>query len=277
MTLTRHPFAALALCGLMGAFSVQAVAQTTPAAPAAPAAQPRPAAPAAQGNQPRPGQPARQTAQPRVPETPTRIPLPGFGELPLFGSRVLEQEEIGFRMTIPAGWIADGASPQGQDGVIARMIMEGPGSPSPSCVLNVLRNQIPPRLTQAQVNTALHRDENIANLRRTLGAQGRRVNEVRRVTRTGVAGLQARVTVPGNASRPDVALFLTFFEALGRRFNIECQVLAADLQSHQPDIEAIFTSLEILPRRTAEAEAPAAAPAARPAQPRPAQPAAPRQ
>ena len=258
-------------------------AQPRPAAPAAPAAQPRPAAPQGQGAQPggqaRPqgqGQQRPAAQAPRQPETPTQIPTPGFGELPLFGARTLEQAEIGFRLTVPAGWIADGASPEGQEGVLARLIMEGHGSPAPSCLMSVVRNQTPPRVTQAQINQALHRDQNVAGMRRTLSQGNRRIDDLRRVTRTGIAGIQARVTVPGTAMRPSITLFFVMHEALGRRFSIECQVLSADLQTQRPEIEGVFDSLEILPRRAAAQETPAETPPpARPAAAGGAQPARP--
>lgn len=271
----RSLLAGLVLAGaLLGTPSVAQQAQ--PAAPREGQAQ-QPARPAAQqGQQNRPAAQQQQQQQQNQALATTRIPPPGFGELPLFGARELEHTEMNFKMLVPAGWIADGASADQQQGVIGRMILEGPGLPAPSCLMAIVQNQVPAGITQQRINQALHQDQNVNNLRRQLGQRGNRVADLRRITRGGVAGFSARIIAPGNAQRPEVTLYMTFLEAVGRRYTVECQVLTADMQTHQRDVEQMLASLEILPRRPAAGAQTPAQPAAAAQPQRPAAPAQPR-
>lgn len=233
MTFPLRSFAAAALCSalLLGVGDNAANAQQTPQAQ--------------QGQQPRPTQGqqrSRPAQQPAQPQTVTRIPPPGPAEVPLFPARDYVEPRSGLGLTVPAGWLVIEV-PEVPEGEVARIFMEGPGTPSPSCSVVIIRPAQPARVTQAQLNRVIHDDRSVNSVRGQLGQEGRRVQNVRKLTQGGIAGLSVQVLIPGSQWSPDVTTFVSFFEQVGRRFSINCNALTNDLDTMRPDIEAILRSL----------------------------------
>ncbi len=200
---------------------------------------------AQQGQQQRPVQGQQQRRpqqQPAQPQTVTRIPPPGPAEVPLFPARDYVEPRSGLGLTVPAGWLVIEV-PDVPEGEIARIFMEGPGTPSPSCSVVIIRPAQPARATQAQLNRVIHDDRSVNSVRSQLGQEGRRVQNVRKLTQGGIAGLSVQVLIPGSQWAPDVTTFVSFFEQVGRRFSINCNALTNDLDTMRPDIEAILRSL----------------------------------
>lgn len=173
---------------------------------------------------------------------PTRIPPPGPAEVPLFPAREYTDPRSNLRMTVPAGWLVV-EIPQVAEGEVTRMVVDGPGIPGPNCTVVVARpQQQPARATQAQLNRALHADQSVNAIRSQLGREGRRVVNVRKVTQSGVAGVIIQVAVPGSAHAPELTTFFSLFEQVGRRYQVSCTTMSADLDTMRPDIDAIFGS-----------------------------------
>ena len=194
--------------------------------------------------------PPAKSAAPSTPKTsgpsgyPTRIPPPGPAEVPLFGARPFIDQRSGIAMTIPAGWLLLEA-PQSADTEISRMIMDGPGQPSPSCGVVVLKANQPPNITQAQVNKAIHDDRNVDNIKKNVARGKSKLVSVQKLTASGVSGIFVQVLSPGSAASPDTTTYLAFYEALGRRYSLNCNVLTQDLDTMRPDIEAIVKSIRL--------------------------------
>lgn len=201
--------------------------------------QQRPPPQQAQGQQQR--RPAQQPAQAQ-PQSVTRIPPPGPAEVPLFPARDYTDPRSNLSFTVPAGWLVI-EIPDVPENEIGRIFMEGPGIPSPSCSVVIVRPQQPARVTQAQLNRVIHADQSVASVRNQLGQEGRRVQTVRKLTQNGIAGLSIQVLIPGNQHAPDTTTFVSFFEQVGRRYSINCNAMTLDLTTMQPDIESILRSL----------------------------------
>jgi hypothetical protein len=185
----------------------------------------------------------RRAATPAQPATPpTRIPPPGPAEVPLFPARDYTDPRSNLQLTVPAGWLVIEV-PQVPEGELARLFMEGPGTPAPNCSVVVQRPQQPARVTQASLNQAIHRDQSVAAIRTQLAQQGRRVVNIRKVTQGGLAGIVAQVALPGGPHLPEMTTFVVLFEQVGRRFSINCTTMSLDLDTMRPDIEGIVRSL----------------------------------
>lgn len=173
----------------------------------------------------------------------TRIPPPGPAELPLFGARSFIDQRSGLSLTVPAGWLLL-ESPESGDSEISRMILDGPGQPAPACGISVLKAKQPPGINQAQLNKAIHDDRNVEGIRKNVTQGGRRLIELKRLTMGGFAGVSLQIISPGSPYAPDTTTYLAFFEAIGRRYSVNCNVLTNDLDTMRPDIEAIVRSMQ---------------------------------
>jgi hypothetical protein len=162
--------------------------------------------------------------------------------VPLFPAREYTDARTGLTLTVPAGWLVIEV-PQVPEGELSRLFMEGPGLPAPNCSIVTVRPQQPPRATQAQLNRVIHDDRSVNTVRQQLSQQGRRVVGVRKLNQTGIAGLTAQVVIPGGTWAPEMTTYVSFFEQVGRRFSINCNVLTLDLDAMRPDVEAIVRSL----------------------------------
>lgn len=192
----------------------------------------------AQQRRPQRQQPAAAAAA----SPPTRIPPPGPAEVPLFPARPYVDQRSQLNLMVPAGWLLVEV-PQVPEGEITRMFMDGPGTPAPNCTIVVIRPQQPQGATQAVLNRAIHNDQQVDRMRRQLSSEGRRVVSIRKVTQSGVAGVVAQVAIPGNQYSPELTVFVSIFEQVGRRYSINCNSLSADLDTMRPDINAILESL----------------------------------
>lgn len=238
---------AIAAVGVLAsAGAVAQQAQPAAPAPAAPAA-PRPAqtqpAPQAQPQQRQPQQ--QRQAQPRQQppaSVPTRIPPPGPAEVPLFPARDYTDPRTRLTLNVPAGWLVIEV-PEAPEGTLGQMFIEGPGLPPPNCGITIVRPQQPARVTQAQLNRVLADQRSINGVRGNLAQEGRRVVSIRGIAQGGIGGIAAEVLIPGNALQPDVTTFVTFFEQVGRRYSINCNVLTNDLDSMRNDIQSIIRSV----------------------------------
>jgi len=237
LMMTLHSFrlalAPLALAAVLMAGGM-AGAQTPPEAPAKPPANKAPAKPKA------PAAAAKSVG----PTIATRIPPPGGAEVPLFGARNFVDQRSGVALTVPAGWLLLEA-PESSDGEISRMILDGPGQPAPACGIVVIKARQPPNISQDQLNKAIHNEQNVANIRKNVAQGNRKLVDLKRLTNSGFSGISVQVINPGNTYSPDTTTYLTFSEAIGRRYSINCNVLTNDLDTMRPDIEAIIRTIRM--------------------------------
>ncbi len=77
------------------------------------------------------------------------------------------------------------------------MLMEGPGSPPPTCRISVLSPKQPTKVTQAMLNKIMHDDRNVAAIRANIGRDGRKLVGMNKITQDGLNGLRAQVIIPG--------------------------------------------------------------------------------
>ncbi|MES2907520.1 MAG: hypothetical protein V4691_10960 [Pseudomonadota bacterium] len=180
--------------------------------------------------------------RPDVAATKITIPPPGPAEVPLFGAREFTDSRSNLEMTIPAGWLVIEIPRLPKDS-ISMIMMEGPGSPAPTCRLGVRAPKQPPKIAQAQINKIMHDGRNLAMVKNNLAKDGREVVAVNKLVIKGINGVQAQVLVPGNERRPDVTLLVNFFETVGRAYSMECTVMAADYDNMSKDIDALIKSL----------------------------------
>lgn len=228
----RGPALILALTMGAALMSPHALAQTPPPA-AAPEAKKPPAK----------AKPAT-ASKTGGPTLATRIPPPGPAELPLFGARNFIDQRSGVSLTVPAGWLLLEA-PESGDIEVSRMILDGPGQPAPACGVSVLKAKQPPNISQAQLNKAIHDERNVDGIRKNVTQGGRKLVDLKRLTNSGFAGISVQLLSPGNAYSADTTTYLAFFEAIGRRYSVNCNVLTHDLDTMRPDIEAIIRSVQL--------------------------------
>lgn len=236
-----HSFARFALLGGLActlSFASGSLAAQTPPADGTAAAKPvaRKPAPKKPGNAA-----AAKTSGPLIP---TRIPPPGPAEVPLFGARNFLDQRSGVTLTVPAGWLLLEA-PEAPETEISRMILDGPGQPAPACGVVVLKAKQPNGVTQAQINKVIHDERNVASIRSNVAKGSAKLVELKKVSNSGYSGISMEVLVPGNQYAPDTTTYLTFFEAIGRRYSINCNVLTNDLDTMRPDIESILRTLKM--------------------------------
>lgn len=232
-SITRNMVLAMLLGSALPAADV-AFAQTPPAAPAKPAEK---AAPAAKKT-------PQASAASTGPKLSTRIPPPGPAEVPLFGARNFVDQRSGVSLTVPAGWLLLEA-PAAPEAEISRMILDGPGEPAPACGIVVLKAKQPPGVTQAQLNKAIHDERNVASIRKNIVKGNAKLVDLKRVSNSGYSGISVEVTAPGSAYAPDTTTYLAFFEAIGKRYSVNCNVLTNDLDTMKADIESIIRTLKL--------------------------------
>lgn len=223
------PLSALALGPAAAQDAAPKPAKPAAADPARPAAS-KPAAT-------KPAAPAKPTLQEK-----TKVPPPGPAELPLFGERAFQDKRSGMSFTTPAGWMVIEV-PELQEGEVTKLFLEGPGSPPGSCGI-IVQGVKHPNMTQAQLNKLLHDERNAANIRKNLAQGGRTVASTRKLTQSGVAGMQGVIVMNGNTQAPSVATVLTFFEAINRRYTFNCNILTGDMDTQKADIDALIKTVK---------------------------------
>jgi hypothetical protein len=174
-----------------------------------------------------------------------RIPPPGPAELPLLPASDFSDSRSSIEISLPAGWRAVEGPRNAKTDITTLILIDGPGSPEPTCHVIVRAPKQPPKITQAQINKIMYDERNVQMVRKNLAQGGREVQSVTRVSNHGVNGLQSRLLMPGNEHRPDVTVMISFFEMVGQAYSFECSALTADLDNAADDIDMMVKSARL--------------------------------
>jgi hypothetical protein len=174
-----------------------------------------------------------------------RIPAPGPAELPLLPAQDFSDSRGTIELSLPTGWnVAEIPNPQKTPDA-SLILLDGPGSPSANCRVIVKSSKQPPKITQAQINKAMHDERNLQNMRKSLGQNGREVLALAKLSNKGIYGLQAKLLVPGNEYRADMTVLISYFEAVGQAYSFECTVTTADFDNAADDLDSIVKSARL--------------------------------
>lgn len=174
-----------------------------------------------------------------------RIPPPGPAEEPLFEEREFSDSRSDLELTVPRGWVVVEV-PQLQKNDVSLILLDGPGTPAPNCRIVVRKPKQPDKITQAMINKIMHDKRNLDQIAKNLSSNGRKVLSVSKTAIRGANGIEAKVQVPGTSRRPDIVIFVNFFEVVGRAYSFECSVLGADADNMSDDIEALVKSARFI-------------------------------
>lgn len=173
------------------------------------------------------------------------IPPPGPAELPLLPASDFSDSRSSIEISLPDGWRAIEAPRNPKTDVTTLILIDGPGSPEPTCHVIVRTPKQPPKITQAQINKIMHDERNVQMVRKNLAQGGREVQSVTKISNRGINGLQSKLLMPGNEHRPDVTVLISFFEMVGQAYSFECSTLSADLDNVANDIDVMVRSTRL--------------------------------
>jgi hypothetical protein len=173
-----------------------------------------------------------------------RIPPPGPAELPFLPAQEFASSRGDLELSLPAGWTAIEA-PHNAKSDASLVLLDGPGSPGPSCRVVSRVPKQPPKITQAQINKIMHDDRNVQMVRKNLSQSGHEIQSIAKINSHGINGLQAKLLIAGTEHSPDSITLISFFEVVGQSYSFECNVLSADYDNISNDFDVILKSARL--------------------------------